>query len=296
MPFLKKSLLAASLIAAVVFINHYFDIDDKLLYAYQEKSVPESVQRASVWLPDYVVDRDAVALKGVNYNLSGITYNPDSDSLWVIINQPAKLIELDQELQPKRTITLENFQDTEAVAYAGNNRFVIADERIQSLVIATINDSTQSLNKDDLAQLTLNTEGEDNKGLEGVAINLEEQSIYAVRERDPMAFLEVHGLLTQSNNIRVDKKPGSPLNKLYWTDLSGLHFDADSGNVLLLSHEAKLLSTLTLDGEKISHMDLEKGFNGLQADIPQAEGVTLDGQKNLYIVSEPNLIYRFKRR
>ena len=40
-------------------------------------------------------------------------------------------------------------------------------------------------------------------------------------------------------------------------------------------------------------MVFETGLGGLATRIPQAEGVTLDDRGRLYIVSEPNLIYRF---
>lgn len=296
MSLLLKGTMAAGLIAGISGAFHGLDLDDRLGYHYQAWSTPEHIQQNSVWLPDYQVDREAVPLEGVKDNLSGITYNPDTNSLWVVINQPQQLIELDQQLQPKRTITLENFVDTEAIAYAGNNRLVIADEREQSVVIATIDDNTESLDKLQLQRLTLNTGGENNKGLEGLAINPTDQTIFAARERDPMELISIQGMLSSSNNIRIDNPLTKSLSRIYWDDLSGLHFDPTTKNLLVLSHEAELLSSLSLDGIRISHMDLEAGFSGLQADIPQAEGVTLDDKGDLYIVSEPNLIYRFKKQ
>lgn len=298
-----KSALVVTIMASVVGAFHRFDLDDQLVYQYQSWATPEKTQVSSIWLPNYHIESEAVALEGVHDNLSGITYNHDTDRLWVIINSPTQLIELDSNLQAKRTITLTNFHDTEAVAYAGEGRFVIADERIQAMVIATVDENTQSLDKNELPQLTLNTRGENNKGLEGLAVNLADNSIYAVRERDPMELLNIQGLLEQSNNIRVNNAFNDTVNAFndtvensYWDDLSGLHYDPDTQNLLVLSDEAKLLSTLNSEGVKITHMDLETGFGGLTADIPQAEGVALDGDKNLYIVSEPNLIYRFKQR
>ncbi len=78
-------------------------------------------------------------------------------------------------------------------------------------------------------------------------------------------------------------------------DLSGLHFDVNTNHLLMLSDESKTLAEIDLKGNKVSYMDLEKGFNNLNRSIPQAEGVTLDDKGNLYIISEPNLLYRYQK-
>jgi uncharacterized protein YjiK len=43
-------------------------------------------------------------------------------------------------------------------------------------------------------------------------------------------------------------------------------------------------------------MTLLGGFNGLKKTIPRAEGVTMDDTGTLYMVSEPNLFYRFEKQ
>jgi uncharacterized protein YjiK len=48
-------------------------------------------------------------------------------------------------------------------------------------------------------------------------------------------------------------------------------------------------------GEQVSFMTLLGGFNGLKETIPRAEGVAIDEQGTLYMVSEPNLFYRFEK-
>ena len=63
----------------------------------------------------------------------------------------------------------------------------------------------------------------------------------------------------------------------------------------MLSADSHLLLELDEKGEQVSFMTLLGGFNGLNKRIPRAEGVAMDDKGTLYIVSEPNLFYRFNK-
>jgi uncharacterized protein YjiK len=71
--------------------------------------------------------------------------------------------------------------------------------------------------------------------------------------------------------------------------------DPRTGHLLVLSADSNMLLELDEQGEQVSFMTLLGGFNGLGDTLPRAEGVAMDGQGNLYMVSEPNLFYRFRK-
>jgi uncharacterized protein YjiK len=48
-------------------------------------------------------------------------------------------------------------------------------------------------------------------------------------------------------------------------------------------------------GAPLSLLSLWAGRHGLQDSVPQAEGVAIGPEGEVYIVSEPNLLYRFDR-
>jgi len=290
-----RRLLGGTLALLVVaVIADELELDDHLYAVWIEKTTSESTKQTSVWLNGYRLDHQS-QLAAVKNNLSGISYNPDTNSYWVIVNSPQSLLELDENFQMRRKIELANFKDTEALAYAGANRFVIADERDQSIVVAPITGTTTSLDKTQLQRITLNTHGRDNKGFEGIAVDIPRQTIYVVRELDPMTFLVIRGLLTGEPGIEIETSPAIDGEDHYLEDLSGLHFDQLSGNLLFLSDESKALAEITPTGEKVSYMDLVTRFHGLTSDVPQAEGMTIGPDRSIHIVSQPNLIYRFVR-
>ncbi|MCY1187803.1 putative protein YjiK [compost metagenome] len=53
---------------------------------------------------------------------------------------------------------------------------------------------------------------------------------------------------------------------------------------------------LNADGRPISTLSLLRGMHGLKRTVPQAEGVAMDNEGSLYLVSEPNLFYVFRKQ
>jgi len=291
--FTNTYIRCAVALVLIFFVLHLADVDDEIWTAANDVRVSEEVKGESVWLPNYKVEVEGGKIPGVTENASGITYDHDRETLWVVVNNPPYLVELDLEFKLLRRISLPNFEDTESVSYAGDGVFLITDERDQTVTRAVIESGTKRLDKKHLQQIGLNIHRQGNKGLEGIAVDSASNAIFTVRERDPMELFKITGFIEKENRIDVSQSQKIRVNSLYVDDLSGLHFDARSKHLLFLSDESKLVAEVDLEGNRVSYLDLERGFNGLSHTIPQPEGVTMDAEGRLYIVSEPNLLYRY---
>jgi uncharacterized protein YjiK len=78
---------------------------------------------------------------------------------------------------------------------------------------------------------------------------------------------------------------------MFVRDLSSLQYDERSGHLLALSDESRLILELDVDGRPLSTLSLSKGRQGLH----KPEGIAMDDDGTLYLVSEPNLFYVFKK-
>ena len=77
--------------------------------------------------------------------------------------------------------------------------------------------------------------------------------------------------------------------------LAGAIVRAVEDNTLILSHESACVVEANKYGIETSRLLLRGGKAGLSRTIFKAEGVALDKRGTLYIVSEPNLLYVFKK-
>lgn len=227
-----------------------------------------------------------------------MTYDPLRKSLFTVTNQKSELVELALDGRILRRIALVGFGDAEAVEFIGPNTYVITDERQQRLIKVTIDDTTRELNAGQAEQLTLGINQSGNKGFEGLAYDSAGKRLFVAKERDPMLIYEVRGFPhdnpQQPYATHVVSNPRRDA-RLFVRDLSSLQFDERSGHLLALSDESKLLLELNLDGRPISTLSLKKGRHGLEKSVPQAEGVAMDEEGTVYVVSEPNLFYVFKK-
>ena len=252
----------------------------------------------SMGLDRYKVVIEARPVEGLRADISALTYDPDRNSLYTVTNKNPELIELSLDGRILRRVPLVGFGDPEAVEYVGPGSFVITDEREQRLILVRLNDATRFLDAKDAEQLTLGIGLNGNKGFEGLAYDLGGKRLFVAKERDPMLIYEVHGFPHDNPeqpyavHVVQDRKRDS---RLFVRDLSSLQFDERSGHLLALSDESRLVLELDVKGKPLSSLSLRKGFAGLQASVPQAEGIALDDAGTLYVVSEPNLFYVFKK-
>ncbi|MDR2316653.1 MULTISPECIES: SdiA-regulated domain-containing protein [unclassified Pseudomonas] len=252
----------------------------------------------SIGLDRYRVVVEAKPVEGLDDDISALTYDPDRKTLFTVTNARSELIELSLDGRILRRVPLTGFGDPEAVEYVGPNSYVITDERQQRLIRVRLEDDTMFLDAGDAEQLSLGIGLNGNKGFEGLAYDSAGKRLFVAKERDPMLIYEVHGFPHDNPekpyavHVVQDRKRDA---RLFVRDLSSLQFDERSGHLLALSDESRLVLELDVEGRPLSTLSLRKGFQGLQATVPQAEGIAMDEAGTIYLVSEPNLFYVFKQ-
>nr|WP_288359475.1 SdiA-regulated domain-containing protein [uncultured Pseudomonas sp.] len=290
-------LLVVLSLAAIAVVGYEFRLFERLWFNVNQ---PTRAPDHSLWLNDYEVVIEGKRLEGVKEDVSALTYDPDRKSLFTVTNQNSRLIELSLEGEVLRQIELVGFGDAEAVEYVAPGHLVIADERPQRLVDVRIDDATTSVNAADGQQLSVTLDmGRANKGFEGLAYDLMGKRLFVAKERDPLRIYEVKGFPNLDPSSPSSVQISENLKRdaaIFVRDLSSLHYDSRTGHLLALSDESRLVVELDQDGKPISSLSLLSGQHGLKKSVPQAEGITMDDQGVLYLTSEPNLFYVFKKK
>ncbi|MGO2449228.1 SdiA-regulated domain-containing protein [Pseudomonas taetrolens] len=287
--------ILAALVAAGMAAQHYRFFERTWFNINQQW---QSIDPAAINLGEYQVVVQGRAIEGLEDDVSALTYDPLRKSLFTVTNKKAELIELSLDGKILRRIPLVGFGDAEAVEFIGENTYVITDERQQRLIKVRVDDSTRFLDAVDAEQLTLWLNLAGNKGFEGLAYDSAGKRLFVAKERDPMLIYEVRGFPHDNPQepyaTHVVTNPRRDA-RLFVRDLSSLQFDERSGHLLALSDESKLLLELDVEGRPISTLSLKKGRHGLTKSVPQAEGIAMDDEGAVYVVSEPNLFYVFKK-
>jgi len=251
------------------------------------------------WLPGYHVVIDGRVVEGVERNLSSITYDADLDRLLAVVNGgPAELLVLSKGGEPLERYPLAGFGDVEGIAYMGNGRVAVSDERNQRISVFQLPASPRPIDMSEAQFFSIGIDRNGNKGFEGLSYDAAGDRLFIVKERDPRQLYEVRGLAASLDGpmqLAIDDRTAWIDDQVFATDLSDIHFDAGTGHLILLSDESRLAMELDGNGRMVSY----RSFNALTSDMPHSaphpEGVTLDDDGTLYVVSEPNLFYSFRR-
>ena len=294
----KPLLLILSVIAliALVAVGQYQRLFERAWFNLHTFWQPVNGQ--SIALDQYQVAVEAQVIEGLDDDVSALTFDPVRKSLFTVTNKNSELIELSLDGQIVRRVSLVGFGDPEAVEFITTDTYVITDERQQRLIKIHLQSDTTFLDAADAEQMTLGVHMSGNKGFEGLAYDSVGKRLFVAKERDPMLIYEVHGFPhynpEKSYAVHVVNNPKRDAG-MFVTDLSSLQYDERSGHLLALSDESRLILELDVDGKPLSTLSLSKGRQGLQKAVPQAEGIAMDDEGTMYLVSEPNLFYVFKK-
>ncbi|MGX1182611.1 uncharacterized protein YjiK [Pseudomonas sp. F-14 TE3623] len=294
----KPLMLILSVIALIVLIavGQYLRLFERTWFNVQAFWQPMNAQ--SIGLDQYQVAIEAQVIDGLDDDVSALTFDPVRKSLFTVTNKNAELIELSLEGKILRRVALIGFGDPEAVEFISADTYVITDERQQRLIKIHLEKDTTFLDAADAEQMTLGVHMSGNKGFEGLAYDSVGKRLFVAKERDPMLIYEVQGFPhynpEKSYAVHVVNNPKRDAG-MFVRDLSSLQYDERSGHLLALSDESRLILELDVDGRPLTTLSLSKGRQGLQKTVPQAEGIAMDDDGTLYLVSEPNLFYVFKK-
>ncbi|ABA77121.1 MULTISPECIES: SdiA-regulated domain-containing protein [Pseudomonas] len=283
-------LLAAAAAYGLAFAMHW---DDRGLLWVLERFESTSEKQESVWLPDYRVVIDAKLLPGMEKDeASDLSYNPQTKTLFSVMGKNPFLVELTLQGDVLRKMPLVGWSNPEGLTVMENGLMAIVDEREHLLSIVKVDAQTRELKRDDFPKYDLGPSKDQNKAFEAITWDARNQQLLLGEERPPALFTwKSDG----SQTLKGDKQKLDS-DELDIRNLSALAIDPRTGHTLVLSADSHLLLELDEKGEQVSFMTLLGGFNGLKKTIPRAEGVTMDEAGSLYMVSEPNLFYRFEKQ
>ena len=290
---LRWLILLLFLLVIGLLVMSYRHWDDRLSFWVQQQQVGFAEQQQSIWLPGYRAVLQGKPLQGLEGDeVSGLTYSPESDTLFTVTGKHPQLIELTLDGQVMRRIDLHGFANPEGVEMLSNGRLAIIDERKRTLTTFKLGALTRSLEFTDLASFDLGFADAGNKGFEGIAWDSRNERVLLGKERGPLGLFSLP--FPGEDGATGALQPVAS-GYLFLRDISSLTYDARTGHALVLSDESRLLLEVDEQGEPVSFISLSGGMNGLTRGIAQAEGVTMDAAGNIYIVSEPNLFYVLRK-
>ena len=283
-------LLAVAAAYGLAFAMHW---DDRGVLWVLERFESPAERQESIWLPDYRAVIDAKPLPGMEKDeASDLAYNPQTKTLFSVMGKNPFLVELTLQGDVLRKMPLVGWSNPEAVTAMGNGLLAIVDEREHLLTIVKVDADTRELNIANFPKYDLGPSKDQNKAFEAVVWDARNQQMLLGEERPAALFTwkSTDGLTLTGDKQKLAN------DELDIRNLSALAIDPRTQHTLALSADSHLLLELDEKGEQVSFMTLLGGFNGLKKTIPRAEGVTMDDAGTLYMVSEPNLFYRFEKQ
>jgi len=244
---------------------------------------------------------------------SGVTYDWDTDTLFVVGDGGTSVVQVSKTdghlldsmtLAPGPSPQGTDFFDTEGITYIGGNKFVLVEERDRQANLFTYT-AGGILHKTDVQTVKLGTTI-GNIGLEGVSFDPSTNGpagngFIFVKEKDPESVFQTNidfaaGTATNGSPSATGSTnlfDPALANLVDFSDvfalsnLPSLNGQPDSSHLLILSQESGQIINVDRSGNIFSTLTIVSDpGNPLSVSGQTHEGVTMDRDGNLYVVSE----------
>ena len=233
--------------------------------------------------------------------VSAITYDWDTDTLFVVGDEGTSLVQVSKTGQLIDSMTLTGFEDTEGVTYVGNGTFVIGEERVRQAVLVTYTAGTTFARSSGQVVKLGSTVG--NIGLEGIGYDpLGDTAgglgFIGVKESGPLGLFETTidfaagtatngGPSTEPTNLFDPALVGtSDLSDVFPLSQVPTIDGGENPNLLVISQESGRIVNMTRDGAVANQLDIVDAGAPLSVPAQTMEGVALDHTKVMYTTAE----------
>jgi uncharacterized protein YjiK len=193
-----------------------------------------------------------------------------------------------------RKVDLLGFDDTEGITYLGQNKFAIVSERTGTVSWFTQEPGTTAIKFDPEKSTTIFSHPVANKGLEGISYAAGTSQLFLVKERNPKKIYALEWPVANIDQPALTT-PWDAGQEWLTRSFSGISYHPETKHLFILSRRSSSIGEYTLSGEKVGSFALKSNFSQLQNEIGKAEGIVLSPDGTLYICSETNQLYIFKK-
>lgn len=238
---------------------------------------------------------------------SGVAYNWDTDTLFIVGDGGRSITEVDKTGKLVSTMTLgagnspqgTAFFDPEGITYVGNGQFVFTEERDRNAVLITYEAGATKTRAD--AQVVNLGTFVNNIGLEGLSYDPLTKGFIFVKEAGPIGVFQTtldfanniasNGSATTENSANLFDPAQLGLSDVAdvfaLSNLPSLAGTSEADNLLIISQEEGKIVKVDRAGNILSELVIKTDAgNPLGVADQQHEGITVDRNGFIYVVNE----------
>jgi uncharacterized protein YjiK len=221
---------------------------------------------------EYETKEDLELLSSFGVNVaepSGLAINDTGTILYTVSDNTNKIYKISTTGNVLQTFNYVG-NDLEGVSTYTKNKLLVAEERTKEIV--SFDMTTNQVAKHKIAY----DNSDANSGIEGVAYNSDDGTIFMINEKDPGLLLHLRSNFSILSEYNLD----------FASDYSGIFCDKQDKNLWITSDQNKTINKCNLTG---------KLLNSYSINVTKVEGIAVTSTE-IYVISDATAkLYIFKK-